>query len=586
MSMDILFHDVVIVGAGLAGLRAAVELAGSRDVAVLSKLHPLRSHSGAAQGGISAALGNAEEDTSLWHAYDTVKGSDYLADQRAVQVMCNDAPRAIIELEHLGVPFSRLPNGRIAQRPFGGHTRNFGEAPVQRTCYAADRTGHVCMHTLYEQSLNHGVKFYDEVQVLDLCVTDGTVNGVVAMELRSGRLLLMQARAVMFATGGYGKAWKTTSNAFANTGDGLGIVLNNGFPLQDMEFVQFHPTGLYPLGILITEAARGEGGVLRNGEGERFMERYAPTIKDLAPRDIVSRSIYEELKSGRGAGPGKDHVLLDLTGLGSDIIASRLPEIESFARVYTGIDPSREPVPVLPTCHYAMGGIPTTVNGRVIANAAGDEVPGFWAAGEAACVSVHGANRLGSNSLLDLIVFGRRCGKDIAMWLDRAGAAPEVGSGVLERVRDGIDRLLGNRNGEKVPELRADLQRLMMDQVSVFRHEEGLKNAVSELMELQRRSRCLGVSDTSRQFNQELTDAIELQHMVNYSLAVARSALERRESRGAHSREDYPDRNDADFLKHFLCVMDGDGAMRLSERPVDLSLAEHNPVFVPKKRVY
>ncbi|MBO8093477.1 MAG: succinate dehydrogenase flavoprotein subunit [Prosthecochloris sp.] len=583
--MDIVFHDVIIVGAGLAGLRAAVEL-GDRDVAVLSKLHPLRSHSGAAQGGISAALGNVEEDRPEWHAYDTVKGSDYLADQYAVQVMCNDAPRAIIELEHLGVPFSRLDNGMIAQRPFGGHTSNFGQAPVRRTCYAADRTGHVCLHSLYEQSLRQGVRFYDEYQVLDLCMAGGAVNGVVVMDLASGRVMLIHARAVMFATGGYGKAWKTTSNAFANTGDGLGIVLNHGLPLQDMEFVQFHPTGLYQLGILITEAARGEGGILRNGSGERFMERYAPSIKDLAPRDIVSRSIYEELKAGRGAGPAKDHVLLDLTSLTREKISERLPEIESFAKVYLGIDPVKQPIPVLPTCHYAMGGIPTTVNGRVIATPDGDEVPGFWAAGEVACVSVHGANRLGSNSLLDLIVFGRRCGRDMAAYVDRAGPALPLDIQAGERVRESIDHLLHHKGGERVAVLRAKLQEIMMDYVSVFRNEDGLKHAVSELMQLQQRAALLEVHDASNSFNQELTGAIELQHMVNYSLAVTCSALNRRESRGAHSREDYPERNDELWLKHTMCYMNEDGAIRLSDRAVDLSLAASDPVFVPKPRTY
>ncbi len=584
--MDVVYHDVIIVGAGLAGLRAAVELAGSADVAVLSKLHPLRSHSGAAQGGISAALGNVEEDNPDWHAYDTIKGSDYLADQYAVQVMCNDAPRAIIEMEHLGVPFSRLDDGRIAQRPFGGHTRNFGQAPVRRTCFAADRTGHVCLHTLYEQSLKQGVRFYDEIQVLDLCMEDGSVNGVVAMELLTGRIVLMHAKAVMFATGGYGKAWKTTSNAFANTGDGLGIVLRNGLPLQDMEFVQFHPTGLYQLGILITEAARGEGGILLNGNGERFMERYAPSIKDLAPRDIVSRSIYDELKAGRGAGPEKDHVLLDLTSLSHEKIASRLPEIESFAKVYLGIDPSRAPIPVLPTCHYAMGGIPTSVDGRVLGDAEGREVPGFWAAGEVACVSVHGANRLGSNSLLDLIVFGRRSGKDIAQFLKKSGPALPLDMHAADRVKGVISTLLDRQSGESVAAVRRDLQRVMMDDVSVFRQESCLADAVSKLRELQQRASLIRVRDRTRNFNQELTDALELQHMVNYSLTVALSALNRRESRGAHSREDYPDRDDANWLKHSMCSMDEDGGVQLFDRPVDLSLAAVNPVFVPKERKY
>ncbi|UZJ37597.1 succinate dehydrogenase flavoprotein subunit [Prosthecochloris sp. SCSIO W1103] len=585
--MQVVYHDVIIVGSGLAGLRAAVEVAGKHDVAVLSKLHPLRSHSGAAQGGISAALGNAEKDSPEWHAYDTIKGSDYLADQYAVEVMCNDAPRAIIELEHLGVPFSRFEDGRIAQRPFGGHTSNFGKAPVRRTCYAADRTGHVCLHTLYEQSLRKGVSFYDEYQVLDLCKAEGAVNGIVAIEIKTGQLMLFHARAVMFATGGYGKAWKTTSNAFANTGDGLGIALNNGMPLEDMEFVQFHPTGLYRLGILITEAARGEGGILRNGQGERFMERYAPSIKDLAPRDIVSRSIYEEIRQGRGAGPMKDHVLLDLTGLSKEKIVEKLPEIESFAKIYLGVDPAEKPIPVQPTCHYAMGGIPTDANGRVSGDAEGREVPGFWAAGEVACVSVHGANRLGSNSLLDLIVFGRRAGKDINRYLDRICLTPiPLDTGAAARMSEKIAVLKGRDGGEAITPIRAELQNVMMENVSVFRHEQGLSEAVEKITALQKRAEAIRVFDQSEKFNTELLEAIELQHMVNYSKAVAVSALERRETRGAHSRDDYQSRDDASWLKHSICFLEEGGAITHMQKTVDLSLASSRAEFVPKERKY
>ncbi len=585
--MRVIYHDAIIVGAGLAGLRAAVELSGKHDVAVLSKLHPLRSHSGAAQGGISAALGNAGKDCPEWHAYDTVKGSDYLADQYAVEVMCNDAPRAIIELEHFGVPFSRFEDGHIAQRPFGGHTKNYGEAPVRRTCYAADRTGHVCLHTLYEQSISNNVVFYDEYQVLDLCRYEGIVNGVVALELKTGQLVAFHAKAVMFATGGYGKAWRTTSNAFANTGDGLGIALNNGIPLEDMEFVQFHPTGLYPLGILITEAARGEGGVLRNAGGERFMERYAPGIKDLAPRDIVSRSIYQEIKESRGVGPMKDHVLLDLTSLSSEAIAEKLPEIKSFANLYLGIDPAREPIPVQPTCHYAMGGIPTDVNGRVLGDAGEQVVSGFWAAGEVACVSVHGANRLGSNSLLDLIVFGRRAGKDIKRFLDRECLEPyPLGTSVFDKTREKIVLLKKRKDGENITQVRSDLQKVMMEKVSVFRDEQGLTEAVEELSLLQERAANARVSDQSRIFNTELLEAIELQHMAIYSKAVALCALKRRESRGAHSRDDYPLRDDANWLKHSLCFLEESGEMTYTDKPVDLSLAEKNAGFIPKERRY
>lgn len=585
--MKVVYHDVIIVGAGLAGLRAAVEIAGKHDVAVLSKLHPLRSHSGAAQGGISAALGNAGEDSTLWHAYDTVKGSDYLADQYAVEVMCNDAPRAIIELEHLGVPFSRLESGRIAQRPFGGHTRNFGEAPVRRTCYAADRTGHVCLHTLYEQSLKRNVVFYAEHQVLDLCMAEGAANGVVALNLKTGELILFHARAVLMATGGYGKAWKTTSNAYANTGDGLGIALNNSIPLEDMEFVQFHPTGLHQLGILITEAARGEGGILLNGQGERFMEHYAPSIKDLAPRDIVSRSIYEEIRQGRGAGRMKDHVLLDLTALSKKKIAEKLPEIDSFAKIYLGVDPAQAPIPVQPTCHYAMGGIPTDVNGRVSKDADGQEIPGLWAAGEVACVSVHGANRLGSNSLLDLIVFGRRAGKDINRFLDRVCLTPvPLDTSSADRIRERTAALKGKKDGETVHTLRTDLQKVMMDKVSVFRNEEGLTKAVEEISALQERAEAIRVVDQSRNFNTELLEAIELQHMVNYSKAVAVSALERKETRGAHSRDDYPLRDDAVWLKHSFCFLDEGGGIRHTQKAVDLTLASSRAEFVPKERKY
>lgn len=585
--MQVVYHDVIIVGAGLAGLRAAVEIAGKHDVAVLSKLHPLRSHSGAAQGGISAALGNAEEDSPEWHAYDTIKGSDYLADQYAVQVMCNDAPRAIIELEHLGVPFSRFSDGHIAQRPFGGHTRNFGEAPVRRTCYAADRTGHVCLHTLYEQSLNKNVSFYDEFQVLDLCRAEGGVNGVVAIQLKTGRIVLFHARAVMLATGGYGKAWRTTSNAFANTGDGLGIAMNNGIPLEDMEFVQFHPTGLYQLGILITEAARGEGGILRNGQGERFMERYAPSIKDLAPRDIVSRSIYEEIRQGRGAGPMKDHVLLDLTKLSKEKIVEKLPEIESFAKIYLGIEPAEEPIPVQPTCHYAMGGIPTDVNGRVSGDPKGGEIPGFWAAGEVACVSVHGANRLGSNSLLDLIVFGRRAGKDINRFLDRVCLTPiPLNTGSANRIGEQIAVFKERKEGEKVASVRTDLQKVMMEKVSVFRDEQGLSEAVDAIAALQKRAVAIRVVDQSENYNSELLEAIELQHMVNYSKAVAVSALRRRETRGAHTRDDYTGRDDANWLKHSLCFLEEDGSITHMQKNVDLSLASSRSEFVPKERKY
>src|SRR5690606_30077239 len=455
-------HDVVIVGAGGAGLMAALYAReGGADVAVVSKLHPLRSHTGAAQGGIGAALGNEEEDHWLWHAFDTVKGSDYLGDQDAIEQMCYDAPRTIIELEHYGVPFSRTREGKIAQRRFGGHTRNFGEAPVRRACYAADRTGHMILHTLYEQCVKQNVMFYDEYQVLDLVMDDeGAVVGTVAYEILTGQVHTFHAAVTCFATGGYGRAFKTTSNAHAGTGDGLAIALRAGLPLEDMEFVQFHPTGLYRLGILITEGARGEGGILRNNDGERFMERYAPTVKDLAPRDMVSQCIYKEIREGRGIN-GKDYVHLDMTHVGRDVLEHKLPEITEFSRVYLGVDPIKTPIPIAPTAHYAMGGIPTNVDGQVVGgpDRETDVVPGFYAIGECACVSVHGANRLGTNSLLDLVVFGRRAG--IAM-ADEVRASARTRRALPEnaerRTRDLLETILARTEGEKAVAVRNDLQ--------------------------------------------------------------------------------------------------------------------------------
>jgi len=584
--MALFTHDVVIVGAGLAGLRAAVELAGQCDVAVVSKLHPLRSHTGAAQGGICAALGNEEEDSPLWHAYDTVKGSDYLGDQDAIEIMCNDAPRAIIEMEHYGVPFSRTPEGKIAQRPFGGHTRNFGEAPVRRACYAADRTGHVCLHTLYEQCIRHNVRFYDEFQVLDLCETDGVICGVVAYEIRTGEVHVFNSKVVMFATGGYGRAWKTTSNAHANTGDGLGIVLRHNMPLEDMEFVQFHPTGLYRLGILVTEGARGEGGILKNVNGERFMERYAPTVKDLAPRDVISRCIHMEISEGRGIGPNKDYVELDLTHLSLKQIETKLPEISTFAKIYLGVDPSKNPIPVQPTCHYAMGGIPTDVNGRVVIDEKNTPKTGFWAAGEAACVSVHGGNRLGTNSLLDLIIFGRRAGKDILEFVNNTKGIMPVQENAAEDAKARIKVLLERTGGESVGKVREDLQHMMMDNVSVFRNEERLSAAQSAIKEIRQRTNNICIQDKGKEFNSDLLDAIELEFMVDYAQTVVECAYNRKESRGAHAREDYPKRDDANWLKHSLCWLDNAGNVEIKYKSVNMKLAEEDPRFVPKERKY
>jgi succinate dehydrogenase / fumarate reductase flavoprotein subunit len=576
-------HDVVIVGAGGAGLMAALYAReGGADVAVVSKLHPLRSHTGAAQGGIGAALGNEEEDHWLWHAFDTVKGSDYLGDQDAIEQMCKDAPRTIIELEHYGVPFSRTKEGRIAQRRFGGHTRNYGEAPVRRACYAADRTGHMILHTLYEQNVKKQVRFYDEFQVLDLLMTeDGACNGIVAYEILTGEVHTFHARAVCFATGGYGRVYKTTSNAHAGTGDGFALALRAGLPLEDMEFVQFHPTGLYRLGILVTEGARGEGGILRNNDGERFMERYAPTVKDLAPRDMVSQCIYKEIREGRGIG-GKDYVHLDMTHVGKEVLEHKLPEISTFSRVYLGIDPVRQPIPIAPTCHYAMGGIPTNNDGQVVRSAdRADVVPGFYAAGECACVSVHGANRLGTNSLLDLVVFGRRTGMEMARAVREDYRRREpLAEDPERRTRALLDGLLARAEGEKAVAVRTDLQETMMKNVSVFRNEGTLAEATADLETLRVRSRNVVVGDKGRRFNTDLMDAVEIGFMVDYALAITAGARNRTESRGAHSREDYPARDDANWLKHTLFFSDGEGGYSLADKEVIITQ------FQPKERKY
>jgi succinate dehydrogenase / fumarate reductase flavoprotein subunit len=569
--------DAVIVGAGGAGLRAALELGQVGSVAVLTKLYPTRSHTGAAQGGIGAALGNVEEDLWEWHMFDTVKGGDYLVDQDAAEVLARDAIEAVYELEHWGLPFDRTPDGKIAQRPFGGHTHHFGKGPVRRSCYAADRTGHMILQTLYQQCVRRNVQFFDEYHVLDLLTEQGAACGVIAYQIRTGEIHTFRAKVVMFATGGMGRMFKISSNAHALTGDGPAIALRHGVPLEDMEFFQFHPTGIYKMGILITEAVRGEGGVLINGKGERFMERYSPTLKDLAPRDIVSRSIYLEIREGRGI-DGKDYVYLDASHLGREVVEKKIPDIADFCRTYMGIDPARQPMLVQPTAHYAMGGIPTDLDGRVVVDEANTPLPGFYAAGECACVSVHGANRLGTNSLVDLVVFGRRAGRDMARFIREHEFVP-LPAGADCPACDEVDRLLHGAGTERAAELRAELQTTMMDDVGVFRIEPQIQAAVGKIGQLQERYGRVGVQDRGRQFNTELLEAMELRYLLDLAEVTAVSALARRESRGAHSREDHPQRDDANWLKHTLAYRTEKG-VELRYKPVTITR------FQPKPRTY
>jgi succinate dehydrogenase / fumarate reductase flavoprotein subunit len=570
-------HDIVVVGAGLAGLRAAVECAAEANVAVVSKVLPTRSHSGAAQGGITAPLGNEEEDHWEWYFYDTVKGGDYLGDQDAIEILVKDAPRAIYELEHMGVPFSRTAEGKIAQRNFGGHTRDYGKGPVKRACYAADHTGRVVLDTLFDQCLRHQVKFYPEHYLLSLVMDGRRCAGAVIYDLATGELHLLQAKSVLLATGGCGKIYKTTSNGNATTGEAFSLVYHLGIPLEDMEFVQFHPTGLYPLGILVSEAARGDGGFLRNRLGERFMERYAPTVKDLAARDVVSRAILTEIREGRGIG-GKDYVHLDMTHLGEEKIQKKLWEIACFIRIYTGIDPVYDPVPVAPTCHYMMGGIPTDVDGRVLLDERGSIAPGLHAAGECACVSVHGATRLGCNSLLDLLVFGRRSGLAMKEEVKKAELA-EITDAPLKSVEQQINRLLSQEGKEKVDLLRGKMQSIMMDYGSVFRDEDGLKTGIGEIQGLKKRYKEIGVVNKGKTFNYELMEAIELGHQLEIAEVILFSALHRRESRGAHYREDFRGRADRYFLKHTLVFQTPKG-MEVRYKPVKITR------FQPEARVY
>jgi len=571
-------YDVIIVGAGLAGLRAAVEIGKDAHVAVLTKVFATRSHSGAAQGGIGAALGNEEEDHWEWHMFDTVKGSDYLGDQDAIEILAKDAPRAIYELENLGVPFNRTPEGKIAQRAFGGHTRNYGEAPVKRACYAATRTGRVILDTLWEQSLQRKIEFFDEFQMLSLIIHNEQCCGVVAYELATGELHTFHCKAVLLATGGAGKTYKTTSNAFASTGDGMAIAYRAGAPLEDMEFVQFHPTGIYKLGILISEAARGEGGFLLNSDGERFMERYAPVIKDLAPRDMISRCMLDEMRAGRGI-DGKDYFHLDLTHLGQDVIENKLAEITSFARIYAGVDPVKEPIPVQPTCHYMMGGIATDYDGRVIVDEKNTPYAGLYAAGECACVSVHGANRLGCNALLDTLVFGRRAGMQIKAFVQSV-AHPRLPAKPVKKDTDMIKALMQNGGKETSGAIRAELQESMMENVSVFRQKNSLDAALDRIKQLKARYKNLSVQDRGNCFNRDLLDAIELGHLLDLAEVITRGALHRQESRGAHSREDFPERDDKKFLAHTLVRFDKTKGPQIFTKPVAITRYE------PKERKY
>ena len=573
--------DVVIIGSGGAGLYAALEASKSTKTAVLSKLYPIRSHTGAAQGGISAALGNVEEDKPEWHAFDTVKGGDYLVDQQAAMIMAEEAIQAVYDLENRGLPFNRTPDGKIDQRRFGGHTRNYGEAPVRRACYAADRTGHMILQTLYQQCIKNNVSFYDEFQVIDIVMDGKKCGGVVAVELATGDIHIFTAKAVLFATGGFGRMFKITSNAFANTGDGPAVLARRGIPLEDMEFFQFHPTGIKGLGILITEAVRGEGGILRNNTGERFMERYASTLLDLAPRDMVSRAIMTEIRAGKGIRGDKkidDYVHLDATHLGKEVLEAKLPDISEFCRTYLGIDPADKPIPVLPTAHYAMGGIPTDIYGRVIANSQGDISEGLYASGECACVSVHGANRLGTNSLLDLVVFGRRAGKHIAEFVNNVDLLP-AGEASADTAKQWIARLTDGKEGPHGGHILEEMQVTMMEKVGIYRNDQDMAMAVKKIQELRRRYMDVRVQDKGKSFNTDLLDIIELRNLLDLSLVTAESARNRKESRGAHSREDFPERDDTNCLKHTMAVLAGD-KVRIDYKPVDIS------VWEPKPRVY
>jgi succinate dehydrogenase / fumarate reductase flavoprotein subunit len=571
-------YDAVIVGAGGAGLMAAIQMAGRANIAVVSKLYPPRSHTGAAQGGVAAALGNTEEDHWEWHMFDTVKGGDYLVDQDAAAILAREAIDAVYELEHMGLPFNRTPDGLIDQRRFGGHSRNFGEGPVRRACYAADRTGHMIIQTLYQQGIKHNVYFRDEEFLLDVLFSpNGECCGVVTREMKTGEFHVLHAKAVLIATGGFGRIFRITSNAMAGTGDGIAIPYRRGVPVMDMEFYQFHPTGLYKLGILLSEAARGEGGILRNNEGEAFAARYAPTMKDLAPRDMVSRFIYEEIKAGRGI-DGKDYVHLDLSHLPPEVIDAKLPDVTDFARTYLGVEPKTQPVPIQPTAHYAMGGLPTDLDGRVLANAEGSVIPGLYSAGEAACVSVHGANRLGTNSLVDLIVFGRRAGRHMLKFVGET-PHPTLPANPEQPARDEIAEILARPSGENAAVIRSKLQEIMMDKVSVVRSAESINSALNDVKSLRCAYANVAVCDKGEIFNTDLTETLEVGYMLDLAEALVVGALARKESRGAHYRTDFEKRDDRNWLAHTVVTKHGN-ELKLSKKPVTIT------TFEPKERVY
>jgi succinate dehydrogenase / fumarate reductase flavoprotein subunit len=592
-------YEVVIVGGGGAGLMAALYASRGAKTAVVSKLYPVRSHTGTAQGGVGAALGSEEPDRPEWHTFDTVKGSDYLGDQDAIEFMCEQAVPIVYELEHMGLPFNRTPEGRIAQRPFGGHTNNETKKPVRRACYAADRTGHMILQTLYQQCIKHNVKFFDELQVLDVIMNDGAACGVVAVEASTGEMHIFHAKAVIFATGGWGRVWEITSNAHSFTGDGVAITLRRGIPAEDMEFFQFHPTGIYKMGILITEGVRGEGGVLLNNEGERFMASYAPTVKDLASRDVISRAMYLEMRDGRGIN-GKRYLHLDVRPetvnkyaeidgrvnpdgspyrvTASEILA-KLPDIIDFCRTYMNVDPVTQPMPVQPTAHYAMGGIPTDIQGRVFANERDDIVPGLYAAGEVACVSVHGANRLGTNSLLDIIVFGKESGVRAAEFAQGSDyiALPDDADGL---VRKQLEAFYSGDGTEKAADIRREMQEIMFKYVGVFRTEEGMSQAVEQIGELRERFKKVRADDPGKVWNTDVLETWELGCLLDAAEVTAHSALARTESRGGHAREDYPKRDDKKWMKHTMASYDSKGRVRLDYKPVTITR------FEPKERVY